>query len=395
MIKNTKFEILTPSGFRDFAGIQKIEKKFSIIIKTTNGKKIQCSDKHRFLTQSKLISAKDLKVGDKLDSLHDEIYIIDTQISEKPIELYDIVEVENGNLFCINDGIVCHNCDFLSSGDTFVNAEILGRYYLPMCVDPVEHLGIDRKVFIYKQPVTGGKYIISADTSRGDAESESAFSVINMDDLSIDADYAGMMPPQDFGKLLVQMGYLYNAALLIPENNYLGYTALQSIIDEKYPHLYYTKKGQEKSFIIDSKLVTHPYDTEKIAGFITSPKNRMLMLDNMCMMIEQKLVKIPSKRLINQLLNFRVVMGKPKADSGKRDDLVMAYSIGLYCLDTTFRWNTFNNDYTKAMITSMTKIETKIPDFLPERINQQIFFTDPRKITDKVTREMYDALLEN
>jgi hypothetical protein len=35
------------------------------------------------------------------------------------------MDVEDGNVFLINDGIISHNCSFASSGDTVINDLVL------------------------------------------------------------------------------------------------------------------------------------------------------------------------------------------------------------------------------------------------------------------------------
>jgi hypothetical protein len=37
------------------------------------------------------------------------------------------MDVEDGNVFLINDGIISHNCSFASSGDTVLNDTLLNN----------------------------------------------------------------------------------------------------------------------------------------------------------------------------------------------------------------------------------------------------------------------------
>ena len=45
---------------------------------------------------------------------------------------------------------------------------------------------------------------------------------------------------KDFGNLLVSISTEYNDALLIIENNNIGWAAIQQVIDRDYQNLFYT-----------------------------------------------------------------------------------------------------------------------------------------------------------
>jgi len=53
------------------------------------------------------------------------------------------------------------------------------------------------------------------------------------------------------------------------------------------------------------------------------------MLDDLALAIRQQVLKIPSKQIVDELFTFirHVRTGKPQADSGCHDDLVIALAI--------------------------------------------------------------------
>lgn len=244
-----------------------------------------------------------------------------------------------------NDG------DFLSSGDTAIEMTVLTKHYLTNVVrEPIRKIGIRKEIHIYNEPQIGCRYIISADNSRGDAGSKSAFVVINRDTLDIDADFLGQIHPTDFGHLLVEMGYMYNTALLVPENNYLGIMVIQAIIDSVYPNLYYTKKRENT--LIDLKTIPSDllYDDEKIAGFITSNKTRTPMLEKLIELVETRALGIFSKRIIDQMLHFKYTGNRLKAEAGYSDDLIMALAIGCWLIDIAYKLDSTKAMYTKYVL---------------------------------------------
>lgn len=64
-------------------------------------------------------------------------------------------------------------------------------------------------------------------------------------------------------------------------------------------------------------------------GWVTSSATRPKMLDDLALAIRQQAIKIPSKQIIDELFSFirNAKTGKPEADRGSHDDLVMALAI--------------------------------------------------------------------
>lgn len=78
----------------------------------------------------------------------------------------------------------------------------------------------------------------------------------------------------------------------------------------------------------DSFTKTDSEATEQY-GWITSSSTRPKMLDDLALAIRQQAISIPSKLLIDELFTFirNARTGKPEADTGCHDDLVMALAI--------------------------------------------------------------------
>ncbi len=80
-----------------------------------------------------------------------------------------------------------------------------------------------------------------------------------------------------------------------------------------YPNLYRMR-------IFDS---TTYKESEKI-GWLTTESSRRKMLDDLSLAARQGVAKIYDKEVLDQMFSFVVKKGKPQAESGKKDDLVMA-----------------------------------------------------------------------
>ena len=94
-----------------------------------------------------------------------------------------------------------------------------------------------------------------------------------------------------------------------------------------------------------------------VAGFSTTVKTKPLVIAKMEEYTREKLVKLHSNRLIDELFVFiykvGIIHSKAEAMQGYNDDLVMSYSIALWVRDTALRIQTDRNNQQWAMMDSM------------------------------------------
>ena len=140
---NNRFEIMTPSGFQPFGGMRCLNKTSIYTITFSNGKTLKCSDNHSFMLDGEKILASDLVIGSKISSVDNRyVDVVSIECTDMDTTLYDIVEVCGGNIFNV-DGVVSHNCDFISSGYTVVDGSVLEWYNETYITEPVEKRGFD------------------------------------------------------------------------------------------------------------------------------------------------------------------------------------------------------------------------------------------------------------
>jgi len=358
---NTKFQILTPTGYQDFFGIRKIKKDCYYKILLSNGKIIKCSDNHPFIYKNSVLRSHDIKIGSKISGANGvDVVVITIEKFENPIDLYDIVNVSGGNVFNV-DGIVSHNCDFSTSGNQVVSVDVLEFYKQTYIKDPVEKRGNNQDLWIWDYPNYSKNYLLTADCARGDGGDFSAFHVIDIETMEQVAEYRGQLTTKDYGNLLVTVATEYNNALLVVENNNVGWGTLQQIIDRDYQNTFYsatdlTIVDVEKSY--SNKLNTQ--DKKLVAGFTTTSKNRPLIVSNLELFFRQKQVIMKSKRLFEELNVF--IWNGPKAEAmrGYNDDLVMSMGIGLWVRETALRLRNDQIAYNKAMISKISKVTSPV-----------------------------------
>ena len=147
---------------------------------------------------------------------------------------------------------------------------------------------------------------------------------------------------------------------LVVENNNIGWATIQTIIDRGYKNLFYQSKDLQ---VVDVEhQINNKYraqDRNMVPGFSTTTKTRPLVIAKMEEYTREKLVKIHSNRLIDELFVFiyksGVSQSKAKAMQGYNDDLVMSYSIALWVRDTALRLQKDKNDQQWATMNSMLK----------------------------------------
>jgi len=250
--------------------------------------------------------------------------------------------------------------DFLTSGNSVVDPKILQWYKDKMSEAPVEELGIDRGFWVFRQPDYTKEYIVVADVSRGDGSDYSACQVFEVEDMEQVAEYKGQLSTTDYGNFLIEVATKYNDALLVVENNNIGWATIQTIIDRGYKNLFYQSKDLQ---VVDVEhQMSNKYraqDRNMVPGFSTTAKTRPLIIAKMEEYTREKLVKLHSNRLIDELFVFiyktGVINAKAEAMQGYNDDLVMSYSIALWVRDTALRIQKDKNSQQRMMMDSMLK----------------------------------------
>ena len=91
-----------------------------------------------------------------------------------------------------------------------------------------------------------------------------------------------------------------------------------------------------------------------VAGFTMSSRTRPMVIGKFQEYIGDKGVTIQSKRLIEEMKTFIWRNGRPEAQSGYNDDLVMAFSMAMYVRDTALKFRQRGIDLTKQTLNNMS-----------------------------------------
>lgn len=249
------------------------------------------------------------------------------------------------------------DCDFLTSGHTVIEAEILQYYEDKLIKDPIERRGIGGDVWIWSYPDYSKTYCVCADVARGDGEDYSAFHVIDVETIEQVAEFKGKVDPATFGNMLISIATEYNTALLVIDNRNIGYATIQVALDNGYKNLHYTYKSDP--FLDQNIHLRKGYDLkakqDMVPGYSIDVKTRPILISKLDTYFREKAPIIHSKRFMNELRVFMWVDGKPQAQKGYNDDLVMAFCMGLMVRDTSLRLRQIGIDITRSTLTHTHK----------------------------------------
>jgi len=248
-----------------------------------------------------------------------------------------------------------NDCDFMSSGDTVIDPEIIKWYKENMVEEPMEKRGITGDYWLWKEPDYSKSYMLIADTARGDGTDYSTFIVIDVVDFNQVAEYKSQLDTRDFARKILAAGVEWNNALIVIENTGIGWDVVQSIMEANYPNIYYSIKSMGD--ITPEKYIDKFDRNQTTPGFTNSTKTRPLVIAKLKECLHDKSFGLKSSRTISELETFIWDGGKAGALRGYNDDLCICLGIGSYSRDISLRFNQFNTDISIAAVNSIHKTQ--------------------------------------
>ena len=250
-------------------------------------------------------------------------------------------------------------CNFNTSGETVIDPECM-EWMVANVKAPKYRTAFDRNFWIWEEFDPSCNYLMSVDVARGDGADYSTFHLIKLETLEVVGEYQGRPTPDLYATMVNQIGREFGNAMVVVENNSIGYTVLDKLVDYGYPNLYYSVKSTHEYI----EQYQAEYQSSAIAGFSTTMKTRPLIIAKLEEFIRNKLIKIYSSRTVNEFKTFVWRNGKPQAMKSYHDDLIMALAIGCWVRDTAIQSSGRDLDYQKAFVdaiyTSKTSLNTQI-----------------------------------
>lgn len=208
--------------------------------------------------------------------------------------------------------------DFLSSGNTVFDLADIKAIEDCLSDYPVIKKRFNGQYKQYLEPQSDKEYFIGADVSTGRASDYSAFTCMDKQGEE-QAVFKGRIPIDKYAKLLGDTGQLYNWATIAPESNDVGMAVTTKLQDEGYPKLYYYQKMLKK------KGKSRP-EVDKSPGWLTTQKNRSVIIENLEQDIREEDVIIKDPFFVQEAYTFiydglgrPVAMGKHRANNSAVD----------------------------------------------------------------------------
>lgn len=189
---------------------------------------------------------------------------------------------------------------------------------------------IDGQLVLFKdkKPAGKGYYVIGGDVAEGleigDASCAQILDHATLEQVGI---WHGKASPEEFARILVELGTWFNFAYVAPEINFHGFGVVNRIKDHfKYPRLFSeydiaaeTLKGKNNT--------TSP---SKRYGWLTNAKTKPIMVQDLAQYITEGHLKLNDHATIDELITFVYDKdGHTNAMRGCFDDRVTALAIAL------------------------------------------------------------------
>jgi len=273
------------------------------------------------------------------------------------------------------------DCSFNSSGNSVFYSDWVEYINENTIKEPLEKRGIEQNLWVWEPVDYSEEYMVMADVSRGDGTDYSVAHVINIKTNTQVAEFKGLITPKEFGYFLISLATEYNNALLVIKNTGIAWSTIETIIDRGYLNLYYSPKSDQYTA---EDYLKHHENKNSVPGFTMSLRTRPLVINKFREFVGEKSTTIRSSRLLNEMKVFIWKNGRPEAQYGYNDDLVLAYSMGMYLRDTSLRFQQQNLDVIRATLSNFKKTQTSTPKGIYTGTG---FNQDPFKIKNPYGRD--------
>lgn len=206
---------------------------------------------------------------------------------------------------------------FISTGTSYFNTDIIEKKERE-CKQPIRE---SEGLCIWAEPIEGIHYIVAADTSEGNLNSDdSPIGVLRWDNGEQVARLNWKASPSALGHKCVEFAKKYNGALIAIENNNTGHSAINTVMNQcLYNRVYYHED-----------LVKENPKESTTPGWRTTGLTRPLLLNELNDSLENDEMIVNDKLFLTQCRVFRDNgQGKSEAsrNSGHHGDLVITWGI--------------------------------------------------------------------
>jgi hypothetical protein len=333
-----RYLIKTPTGYKNFEGVQKKIVDSLYTINFEDGTEIKCSGNHAFLSDNGFLKANELTekntlTGKKIRNILSEF---------GSYEVYDPVGVEEHSTYFSN-GVVSHNTEFIGSSSTLVSGVKLRSLAFHNPISTEE--GLD----VYETAQKGRLYICTVDCSEGVGLDFHSINVIDVTELPYRqvAKYRNNKLPLLFlPTIIYSLATKYNEAFVLIETNNVG----QQVVDVLHYDLEYENVFKIDHHHIKGQTISGGFKRAANFGIRTTKTVKKIGCANLKTLIETDKLIINDFDTIAELNTFVRVRDSYAAEEGNNDDLVMGLVLFAWLTAQSYFKDSTNIDIRRVLI---------------------------------------------
>jgi len=333
-----RYLIKTPTGYKNFEGVQKKIVDSLYTINFEDGTEIKCSGNHAFLSDNGFLKANELTekntlTGKKIRNILSEF---------GSYEVYDPVGVEEHSTYFSNN-VVSHNTEFIGSSATLISGVKLRSMAFHNALSTEE--GLD----IYENPQKDHLYICTVDCSEGVGHDYSTINVIDVTQVPYRqvAKYRNnKLPLLFFPTIIYSLAMRYNEAFVLIETNNIG----QQVVDIMHYDLEYENIYKIDNHHIKGQTISGGFKKSANFGIRTTKTVKKVGCANLKTLIETDKLIINDFDTIAEMNTFTRQKDSYAAEEGNNDDLVMGLVIFAWLTAQSYFRDATNIDIRKVLI---------------------------------------------
>lgn len=387
--QNIKYEIMTPSGWSPFSGVQSVTRFNGLRITMSNLLEIECTPEHRFLTPSGWKLASSLTKRNSIISDNGRLKIQSIVPILESNTYYDVLDTAKHEYY--SNGLISHNCEFLGSSATLISASKLRSLTFS---DPIVKTAVGVEIYVKPIGLTTtedafGKsttlpahtYVLIADVSHGVGMDNSAFSVIDVTAppwIQVAKFWNNEISPSAYPDVIAKTARYYNNAYVLCESNDIGSQVLNDLqIELELENLLgttLTKRGQR---------LTSGHTPKHRNGVKTTTAVKRIGCSSIKDLIEHDQLILHDYDTVSEFATFVRHLNSFQAEEGCHDDLVMGLVLfGWLAAQTAFKEITDTNIRDKMAQARLAQLAN---DMQPDSI---LISDGQTEFTDKIDREL-------
>lgn len=314
-----------------------------------------------------------------------EYYEVMVKDGWKPLSpWYDEMSADMGDAKKIAQEL---DVSFIGSGGNVVEDEFITFHEENNVREPEFVAELEKVMWIWKKPEVGHKYIMGVDVSRGDGKDSSTIVILDFNNLEQVAEFQYKLPPDLLAEIVYKYGNMYNAYTIIDITGGMGVATVLKLIEMDYKFLHYDDPKSRKLTEKYSKMKFK--EGEKIPGFNVG-NSRLQMVSELEEHVRENKTIIRSQRMISELRTFVYRNGRPDHMDSYHDDIIMAFAMCIFVVQTSFKKLEQVEKQTKAMLESWVAVSSKPTNTLTNDSYVNPFYTNTPTYHPKQNNESND-----